>query len=171
MIEANPGRVNDTYDDAGHSPLYVAALLGSVPLVVWMLDEKGADLNGFTANHCKWIHFFYLPLLTRLVHGLERTTIGPFLYACRGKPLLPLFLIKRCPYPFNFLGYSRARGVSRQFALALLPKREKFGERDASVQTHCSSQFPKRYHCSFLQQSTLGEAKTSYNHLPRVRYR
>lgn len=39
-VELNPGRVNDT-DINGNTLLDSAARLKSVPLVVWLLDEKG----------------------------------------------------------------------------------------------------------------------------------
>jgi ankyrin repeat protein len=45
-VEANPGRVNDR-DRSGRTPLYVAACdLKSLSLTTWLLDEKGADVNG-----------------------------------------------------------------------------------------------------------------------------
>lgn len=44
-VEANPMKVNDT-DKHKHTPLYVAAhYLKSLPLVLWLLDEKGADVD------------------------------------------------------------------------------------------------------------------------------
>ena len=49
-VEANPGRVNDK-DSEGDTPLCAAARhTESLPLVVWLLDEKGADVNGTTAD-------------------------------------------------------------------------------------------------------------------------
>ena len=54
-VEANPERVN--YKGRhGYTPLHIAACkMGNVPLTVWLLDEKGADVNaardGFTAIH------------------------------------------------------------------------------------------------------------------------
>ena len=45
-VEANPGRVNDK-DSRGGSPLNAAVTnLESVPLVLWLVTEKGADVNG-----------------------------------------------------------------------------------------------------------------------------
>ena len=45
-VEANPGLVNDR-DDGGCTPLYVAACgIKSLALTVWLVDEKGADVNG-----------------------------------------------------------------------------------------------------------------------------
>ena len=47
-VEANLGRVNDR-DSRGDMPLIVAAGdLKSLPLVVWLLDEKGADVDATT---------------------------------------------------------------------------------------------------------------------------
>lgn len=55
-VQANPGRVNNK-DNNGSPALFVAACsLKSVPLVAWLLDEKGADANigveaGITVLH------------------------------------------------------------------------------------------------------------------------
>lgn len=55
-VEADPRRVND-WDKDGKTPLYMAACgFRSLPLVLWLLDEKGADVNarcysGYTALH------------------------------------------------------------------------------------------------------------------------
>lgn len=44
-VDANPGLVNDC-DGWGTSPLYAAAYyLESLPMVLWLLNEKGADVN------------------------------------------------------------------------------------------------------------------------------
>ena len=44
-VETNPGRVNE-WDEDGITPLYAAVYhLNSLPLVLWLLDEKGADVN------------------------------------------------------------------------------------------------------------------------------
>jgi len=47
-VDANPGRVNDLdRDEDGITPLYAAVFyLESLPLVLWLLDERGADVNG-----------------------------------------------------------------------------------------------------------------------------
>jgi len=55
-VEANPGRVNHR-DRNGLTPLTAAAWNHTRSLVVWLLDEKGADVNattteGNTALHC-----------------------------------------------------------------------------------------------------------------------
>jgi len=45
-VEANPGRVDDK-DRYGRTPLYVAVRdIKSLALTVWLVDEKGADVNG-----------------------------------------------------------------------------------------------------------------------------
>jgi ankyrin repeat protein len=44
-VQANSGRVNDR-DWDGRTPLYVAAWRKSLSLTTWLLDEKGADVNG-----------------------------------------------------------------------------------------------------------------------------
>jgi hypothetical protein len=44
-VEANPGRTND-HDSKGNTPLFVAAVHhASVQLVLWLVKEKGADVN------------------------------------------------------------------------------------------------------------------------------
>lgn len=44
-VEANPQRVNDCRYE-GNTPLYLAAArFRSLPLTLWLLDEKGADVN------------------------------------------------------------------------------------------------------------------------------
>ena len=56
-VEANPGRVNDSDNTVfGLTPLVVAAWKHTHSLVVWLLDEKGAEVNaptllGNTALH------------------------------------------------------------------------------------------------------------------------
>jgi len=48
-VEANPGRVN-LWDRYGCTPMYAAVWrLQSLPLTVWLLDEKGADVNATTS--------------------------------------------------------------------------------------------------------------------------
>ena len=42
-MEANPGRVNESF--SGFTPLELAARRNWPSLVVWLLDEKGADVN------------------------------------------------------------------------------------------------------------------------------
>jgi len=44
-VEAHPGRVN-AKDSGQHTPLCVAvSVLESLPLIVWLIDKKGADVN------------------------------------------------------------------------------------------------------------------------------
>ena len=46
-MEANPERVNDSDDDGNCTPLFAAvSYLDSLTLTLWLLDEKGADVNG-----------------------------------------------------------------------------------------------------------------------------
>jgi len=62
-VEANPGRVNDR-DKRGSTPLFFpdesADALGPsrvLPLVVWLLDKKGADMNGRNEYGCTPLHY------------------------------------------------------------------------------------------------------------------
>ena len=51
-VEANPGRVNDR-DRFGHTPFNAAVYRRkSVPLILWLVKEKGADVNAEIANSC-----------------------------------------------------------------------------------------------------------------------
>ena len=51
-VEANPGRVNDR-DEEGITLLYVATRCReSLSLVLWLLDEKGANVNATTLCGC-----------------------------------------------------------------------------------------------------------------------
>lgn len=78
-VEANPGRVNDlVYGIGGDSrpPLYEAVTL-NLPLVLWLLDEKGADVNakccfGQTALH--WTDRVSI-LNTLMEHGADPTLL------------------------------------------------------------------------------------------------
>ena len=55
-VETNPGRVNDR-DREGLTPLIAAASIKeSLSLVVWLLDEKGADVNGTMADGTSAFH-------------------------------------------------------------------------------------------------------------------
>lgn len=44
-VEANPGRVNDKDNQGLTALVWAACQLESLPLTVWLLDEKGADVN------------------------------------------------------------------------------------------------------------------------------
>ena len=69
-VEASPERVND-YDVNGLTPLYVAAcVLQTLPLTVWLLDEKGADVNGTTVHGVTPLH--HSPSLDILSALLDR---------------------------------------------------------------------------------------------------
>ncbi len=51
-VEANPGRVNDR-DRFGHTPFNAAVYRRkSVPLILWLVKETGADVNAEIANSC-----------------------------------------------------------------------------------------------------------------------
>ena len=55
-MEANRGRSNYR-DRFGETPLIAATSLPGLPLVVWLLDEKGADVNGTTGNGRSALHY------------------------------------------------------------------------------------------------------------------
>ena len=56
-VEANPGRVNDK-DSVGYTLLCtVVEKLESVPLILWLVNEKGADVNVRDADGYTPIHF------------------------------------------------------------------------------------------------------------------
>jgi ankyrin repeat protein len=55
-VNANPGRVN-ARDERGETPLYIAVLYRkSLPLVLWLLDEKGANVNATTSGGLTALH-------------------------------------------------------------------------------------------------------------------
>ena len=69
-VEANPGRVNDT-DSNGHTPLWAAVIRQEgLSLVVWLLDEKGADVNATTTIGATALH--YAKSLDTLIALLDR---------------------------------------------------------------------------------------------------
>jgi len=56
-VEANPGRVNDR-NSAGYTLLTAAASKEKgLALVVWLLDEKGADVNATMALGTSALHY------------------------------------------------------------------------------------------------------------------
>ena len=67
-VKANPGRVNDR-DRRGDTPLLAAVIYAkSLPLVVWLLDEKGADVNGTNEDGASAVHYAVsLDILTALL--------------------------------------------------------------------------------------------------------
>lgn len=73
-VEAVPGWVNNT--DHGCTPLYTAIVaLKSLQLVLWLLDEKGADVNANDAFGLTPLHWAEsLDILTDLlIHGADPT--------------------------------------------------------------------------------------------------
>lgn len=72
-VESNPEGVDDWGSD-GSTPLYVAVFkLKSLPLALWLLDEKGADVNAATSQGATLVHgAFTLDLLdVRLIHVMR----------------------------------------------------------------------------------------------------
>jgi len=67
-VEANPGRLNDA-DRRGYMALVAAAGdLQSLSLVMWLLDEKGANVNGTIENGISALHLAgSLDILTALL--------------------------------------------------------------------------------------------------------
>jgi len=67
-VEANPERVNDR-DSTSYTPLIVAvSFIKSLPLTVWLLDEKGANANARCYNGLTAIYFAHsLAILTTLL--------------------------------------------------------------------------------------------------------
>ena len=76
-VEANPGRVNDR-DQDGRTPLYCAVTISGdyartytpLQLALWLMDEKGADVNtkalrGETPLHATSSHDIFNALLAR----------------------------------------------------------------------------------------------------------
>ena len=59
-VEANPGRVNDS-DWNGHTPLIAATRKNAYSLIVWLLDEKGADVNGTSTKGNTPLHLAKTP--------------------------------------------------------------------------------------------------------------
>jgi len=59
-VDSNPSRVND-WDDYDVTPLYAAVYhRKSLPLVLWLLDEKGADVNRRTVYAQTPLHAAYI---------------------------------------------------------------------------------------------------------------
>ena len=79
-VEANPERVNDC-DVDGRPPLFVAAcVLQTLPLTVWLLDEKGADVNGTTVHGGPPLHVATsLDILSALLDRGANPTVRIFL--------------------------------------------------------------------------------------------
>ena len=60
-VEANPGRVNDIDEHGYTSLIYATMRLESVPLVTWLLDEKGADVNVVSSTGSTPLHVVKAP--------------------------------------------------------------------------------------------------------------
>ena len=67
-VEANPGRVNDR-DMDGYTPLTAAvAYKKGMSLIMWLLDEKGVDVNATTLYGSSALHYANsLDILTALL--------------------------------------------------------------------------------------------------------
>lgn len=66
-VKANPARVN-ARDVYGITPLVAAERKGGLSLVVWLLEEKGADVNGTTERGKSALHLARsLDILTGLL--------------------------------------------------------------------------------------------------------
>ena len=77
-VEANPERVNDR-NEGGRTPLYETACgIKSLPLTVWLLDEKGVDVNGTTFDGFTTLHATpSLGILTALLdRGADLTLLS-----------------------------------------------------------------------------------------------
>jgi len=85
-VEANPGRVNEG-DSEGLTPLAaIASKEEGLALVVWLLDEKGADVNATMANRVSALHYAKtLDILNALldrggIPPAETSGVAPLLY-------------------------------------------------------------------------------------------
>jgi hypothetical protein len=90
-VEANPGWVNDR-DEVGRTHLVAAAMeKEGLPLVVWLLDKQGADMNATTGTGKSALHSlasstFSLPCWTVARTQLWQTaTASPLL--CGTRPM------------------------------------------------------------------------------------
>ena len=87
-IDANPGHAND-WDWGGYTPLYAAVYYKkSLPLVLWLLDEEGVDVNtrvsgGQTPLHAAYILDVLNVLLDRGADPtlLDEDNASPLMFA------------------------------------------------------------------------------------------
>ena len=76
-VEAHPGRINNT-DGIGDTPLVVAATTANLLLAVWLLDEKGADVNATTSDGEAPLHRAPTPDIVSVLldHGADPTLLN-----------------------------------------------------------------------------------------------
>ena len=75
-VEANPGRVNDR-DRVGETPLMAAVGdIKSLPLTLWLLEEKGADVNATSADGRSALHYAGTSRFPHLGHS--HCLVGPW---------------------------------------------------------------------------------------------
>lgn len=84
-VEANPGGVNDK-DKRGDTPLTTAVrFLKSAPLVLWLVKERGADLNAADGDGGKPLH---LVQSIDVLDALSECDVDPSLPDMRGMTAL-----------------------------------------------------------------------------------
>ena len=117
---ANPGRVND-WDNYGYTPLYTPTphgitpsyaavyLLKSLPLVLWLLDEKGVDVNSRTSYGQTPLHAAgSLDVLSAL---LDRGADPTLLDTQNQTPLIPVAYYQRVDIVARLLQDPRVRAT------------------------------------------------------------
>jgi len=71
-VEANPGRVNDK-DSNNITILHIAVLtLESLSLVVWLIDERGADVNAWSGTTIRFTPLHVVKSVDILTALLDR---------------------------------------------------------------------------------------------------
>ena len=76
-VEAYPGRVNEG-DEMSWTPLHAAVCaIHSLPLVLWLLDKMGADVNCMTYHKDLPLHFAHTTeiIVALLDHGADHTIL------------------------------------------------------------------------------------------------
>jgi hypothetical protein len=108
-VEANPGRVNDR-DKGGYTPLIVAVCyIKSLPLTVWLLDEKGADVNA--TSLCGYTPLHMAPSLDILAALLNRGADPTLLNRFGRTPLMSQALYGRIDIVTRLLQDPRVRAT------------------------------------------------------------